>query len=76
MEPRSAVRAGVAVGAAGSTVGRRRLTGCVSLVLVGGRRGDRLLLLHTPRPLVEASIEMAEQLPPVGGSCRRIVEAA
>jgi hypothetical protein len=33
-------------------------------------------LMHAPRPLVEASIEMAEQLAPTGGSCHGIVEAA
>ena len=34
------------------------------------------LLVHAPRPLIEALIRMAEQLVPSGGSCRGVVEAA
>jgi hypothetical protein len=33
-------------------------------------------LMHAPRPLVEASIELAEQLAPSRGSCHGLVEAA
>ena len=37
---------------------------------------DGCFLVHAPRPLIEASIGMAEQLVPSGGSCRSVVEAA
>ena len=33
-------------------------------------------LVHTPRPLINAPIEMAEQLAPSRGSCRGVVGAA
>jgi hypothetical protein len=33
-------------------------------------------LVHAPRPLVEASIELAEQLAPSRGSCAGVVGAA
>jgi hypothetical protein len=33
-------------------------------------------LVHAPRPLIEASIEMAAQPAPSRGSCHRLVEAA
>ena len=32
-------------------------------------------LVHAPRPLIEASIEIAEQLAPRHGSCRSALEA-
>ena len=47
-------------------------SGRVALVLFGGWRAVRLL---PRRPLVEALIEMAEQLAPSGGSCRGVLEA-
>ena len=67
---------GVAVHGAGSTVGRRRPTECSWLGLVGGRLANGCLLVHAPRPLVDAPIEMAEQLAPSRGLCRGALGAA
>jgi hypothetical protein len=33
-------------------------------------------LVHAPRPLINAPIEVAEQLAPTGGSCHGVVGAA
>jgi hypothetical protein len=49
---------------------------CVTLVLVEVGVANGCFLVHAPRPLVEASIEMAEQLAPSRGSRHGIMAAA